>query len=117
MPATPVQTRRPRVIGAKKSMKPSVNGAAPASWRPWRLNLNPTLRRTAAFIGIIALLIFCWRAAEIRPSALFEASAVTSISVFLHGLFPPDLSPDFLRVVAAAIGRTLAIAIAGTTLS
>lgn len=99
-------------------MNPSVNEAAPASgWRQWGLNLNPMLRRTAAFFGLIAVLIFCWRAAEIRPSALFEASAITSISVFLRGLFPPDLSPDFLRVVAAAIGRTLAIAIAGTTLS
>jgi len=95
-----------------------VNEAARDSdWRDRRLDRNPMLRRTAVAIGLIAVLIFCWRAAEIRPSALFEASAITSVAAFLRGLFPPDLSPDFLRVVAAAIGRTLAIAIAGTTLS
>ena len=99
-------------------MNAPVNEAAPASdWRQWGLKLNPMVRRTAACFGLIGVLMFCWRAAEIRPSALFEASAVTSISGFLRGLFPPDLSSDFLRVVAAAIGRTLAIAIAGTTLS
>src|SRR5712692_8005096 len=99
-------------------MKASGNEAAPANdWRQWRFNLNPMLRRAAVIFGLIAVLIFCWRAAEIRPSALFETSAINSVLNFLRSLFPPDLSPDFLRVVAAAIGRTLAIAIAGTTLS
>jgi phosphonate transport system permease protein len=75
------------------------------------------LRRLAIVLASAAVLILCWRAAEIRPSALFAEGAISSIWAFLQGLFPPDLSPDFLRVVAAAIGRTIAIAIAGTTLS
>jgi len=106
------------VIRAKQSMNPTVNEAARVSdWREWRPSLNPLLRRIAAVFGLSAVLVLCWRAAEIRPSALFEASAAASVLHFLRSLFPPDLSPDFLRVVGAAIGRTLAMAIAGTTLS
>jgi phosphonate transport system permease protein len=71
----------------------------------------------AALLASGALLILCWRAAEIRPLVFFEASTFSSVWTFLRGLFPPDLSPDFLRIVAAAVGRTLAMAIAGTTLS
>ncbi|HYY93838.1 MAG TPA: hypothetical protein VE713_04925, partial [Pyrinomonadaceae bacterium] len=65
--------------------------------------------------GIV--LILCWRYAEVRPTALLEPGAAASVWSFIKGLFPPDLSPDFLRVVAAAAAQTVAIAIAGTTLS
>src|SRR5258707_1137094 len=118
MPATPGRARRAVSHRGEEKHEPLVNEApGDSDWRDRRLDLNSVLRRTAVVIGFIAVLIFCWRAAEIRPSALFEAGAITSVSTFLRGLFPPDLSPGFLRVVAAAIGRTLAIAIAGTTLS
>src|SRR5438132_8516806 len=86
-------------------------------WREWRPNSTLTLRRVATALALGALLILCWRAAEIHPSIFFQASTFASVWTFLRGLFPPDLSPDFLRVVAAAIGRTLAIAVAGSTLS
>src|SRR5262249_53266775 len=99
-------------------MNPTVNEAARASaWREWLPRLSLTLRRLATLLVSVVALALCWRAAEIRPSALFAPDAIASIGTFLRGLFPPDLSPGFLRVVAAAIGRTLAIAIAGTTLS
>ena len=35
----------------------------------------------------------------------------------MRGLLPPDVSPSFLLVVAAAMGRTVAIALAGTVLA
>src|SRR5262249_33883053 len=99
-------------------MNPTVNEAARASaWREWLPRLSLTLRRLATLLVSVVALALCWRAAEIRPSALFAPDAIASIGTFLRGLFPPDLSPEFLRVVAAAIGRTLTIAIAGTTLS
>ncbi len=99
-------------------MNPIVNEAARANeWREWRSHLSPALRRLAILFASAATLALCWRAAEIRPSALFASGAIASIWAFLQGLFPPDLSPDFLRVVAVAIGRTLAIAIAGAALS
>ncbi len=74
-------------------------------------------RRVTGASALVAALIFCWWAAEIHPSALFEAGAVASVWSFLRGLFPPDLSPGFLRVVVAAVGQTLAIAVVATVLS
>ena len=75
------------------------------------------IKRILSSAVILATLVICWRAAEIRPAALFEPAAIASVWTFLRGLFPPDLSPAFLRVVAVATGETLAIAIAGTVLS
>lgn len=76
-----------------------------------------TFRRVAVVVSLGALLILCWRAAEIRPAAFFDPAALASIWKFISSLFPPDVSPQFLRVVAAAAGQTIAIAIASTALS
>ena len=76
-----------------------------------------TLRRLGSAVALSVALILCWRFAEIRPTAIFEPGAATGVWTFIHALFPPDLSPAFLRVVAAATLQTLAIAIAGTVLS
>jgi phosphonate transport system permease protein len=63
------------------------------------------------------LIVFSWRVAEIRPSLLFAPDAIAAVIDFLKGLFPPDLSADFLRIVFVAAGRTVSIAIAGTLIS
>jgi phosphonate transport system permease protein len=76
-----------------------------------------TPRRVGLLLALAAALACCWRAAEVRPSALLDPAAAASVWGFLRGLFPPDLSPDFLRVVLAATAQTLAIAFAGTLLS
>lgn len=75
------------------------------------------LRRAIGACAFVALVIFCWWVAEIHPSALFEAGALASVWSFIRGLFPPDLSPAFLSVVAFAIGQTLSIAVVSTVLS
>lgn len=76
-----------------------------------------TRRRVALLLALAAALAFCWRAAEVRPAALVDPAAAASVWRFLRGLFPPDLSTEFLRVVLSATLRTLAIALAGTVLS
>jgi phosphonate transport system permease protein len=83
----------------------------------WRNNKTLTVRRIAAAFAFSIVLALCWRYAEIRPTAIFEPSAAAAVWTFISGLFPPDLSPDFLRIVATAAVQTVAIAIAGTTLS
>src|SRR5262249_30277584 len=75
------------------------------------------LTRSAAVLTSAAFLIFCWQAARVRPSELLSRDAAAGVGSFVAGLFPPDLSPDFLRVVAIAMARTLGIAITGTALS
>lgn len=76
-----------------------------------------TPRRAALLLASAAALAFCWHAAEVRPAALLDPASAASVWGFLRGLFPPDFSPDFLRVVLAATAQTLAVAIAGTLLS
>lgn len=73
-------------------------------------------RALIALFAFVALTL-CWRAAEIRPQALVDPEGIAALLRFMRGLFPPDFSPEFLRVVFAAIVRTVAIAVAGTALS
>jgi phosphonate transport system permease protein len=71
-----------------------------------------------ATAGLIAaaVLASAW-VAEVRPSALLDPAAHDAVRGFVRGLFPPDLSAAFLRVVAVAAVRTVAIAVIGTVLS
>jgi phosphonate transport system permease protein len=48
---------------------------------------------------------------------LLQPATLAALWTFLRGLFPPELSADFLRIVFRAVASTLAIAIAGTILS
>lgn len=98
-------------------MNPAVNQAAHVSEQYWRQKSGLKLKRLLSWTTIVLVLVISWRAAEIRPTAFFEPGAVASVIAFLRGLFPPDLSSSFLRVVGAAALQTLAIAIAGTALS
>jgi phosphonate transport system permease protein len=63
------------------------------------------------------LIVYCWHVAGIRPSLLWDRGAAASVGSFVAGLFPPDVSPGFLAVVARAIVRTLGMAVMGTALS
>jgi len=94
-----------------------VNQAAHVREQAWWQESGSNLKRVLSWTAIVLVLVISWRAAEIRPTALFEPDSWLAVLAFLRGLFPPDLSPSFLRVVAAAALQTLAIAIAGTALS
>ena len=78
---------------------------------------RPAARRAGLWLALGAALAFCWRAAEVRPAALFDPASARAVWAFLGGLFPPDLSADFLGVVAAATLQTVAVAVAGAALS
>lgn len=75
------------------------------------------LRRIALAFALVALLVFSLRIAEIRLLLLLKAETISAVISFLSDLFPPDVSPDFLKTVAAATGRTVSIATAGTVAS
>ena len=79
------------------------------------------LPRGAGAVGrtlAIALLV-AWAAyvAEVHPSRLLNEESARAVRDLVKGMFPPDFSADFLTVVGVAIARTLAIAIAGTSLA
>src|SRR5215813_3797760 len=75
------------------------------------------LRRMATALALGAALIVCWLAAEMRPTVLLAPGTSTAVWAFVRSLFPPDLSFYFLRIVGAALIRTAALAIAGTSLA
>jgi phosphonate transport system permease protein len=101
-----------------RRLNPSINNIAHGSDEHfWRADALGKVRRYAVALGVAVGLVVCWRVAEIRPSAFLEPAALSGVWSFIRGLFPPDLSFGFLQVVGAAIIRTAALAIAGTTLS
>jgi phosphonate transport system permease protein len=76
------------------------------------------MRARALWLGFaIALLAVSWRFAEVDPRVLFRPATLAAIWRFLTGLFPPDLSLNFLGTELRAIVQTIATAVAGTVLS
>jgi phosphonate transport system permease protein len=75
------------------------------------------LRRLGAVALILTAVVASALVTEVRPSALLDPESHARVLAFLRGLFPADLSPSFLSVVAAAAARTVAIAVVGTALA
>ncbi len=76
-----------------------------------------TPRRGAALVAVVLVLVICWQIDDVRLSTVFQRSTAEALWSLLRGLFPPDLSFGFLRIVSRALLSTLATAIAGTFLS
>ena len=75
------------------------------------------MKRLALGGAVGAAFILCWVGAGLEPSSLLDPANLRAVAAFVRGLFPPDLSPGFLRVAAGATVRTLAISVVGTALS
>ncbi|HEY0482426.1 MAG TPA: ABC transporter permease subunit [Kofleriaceae bacterium] len=78
------------------------------------------LRRAAVAalaLAAVAAVIASAVVAEVRPSRLLDPENHAAVRALVRGLFPPDLSPSFVRVAAAATLRTAVIAVVGTALS
>ncbi|MCI0868027.1 MAG: ABC transporter permease subunit [Chloroflexi bacterium] len=61
---------------------------------------------------------FVWSLAGLEwRGPLVHTGGPAALATFLQALFPPDLTPDFLRLGLAATWQTLAYAVAGITLA
>src|SRR5215470_518065 len=76
-----------------------------------------TPARAAGIVIAFAVLAVCWHVDGVQLGLALHSASVHALLTQLRGLFPPDLSRDFLRVVFRALVSTLATAIAGTALS
>ena len=76
-----------------------------------------TSRRILSVLAVLAVLAVCWRFAEVRLDILFRPATARAVGRFLVGMFPPDVSADFLITVLRALTQTIATAVAGTLLS
>ena len=83
--------------------------------------MSPRAQRRGRAAGkavvLVALLAWSARVAEVEPARLFDRQSAHAAASFVRDMFPPDLSSPFLAVVAVAIARTLAIAVAGSALA
>ena len=76
-----------------------------------------TRRKLTTVVLLVGLCVSSFLIAEVQPAALFQPDAIASIWNFIRSLFPPDVSLQFLSVVATAGLQTLAIAVVSTVLS
>ncbi len=73
--------------------------------------------RLLPLLLVAAFLAWSVAASNVSPGALVSPEALRGLGRLVRGMLPPDVTPAFLGVVAVAVGRTLAIAIAGTVLA
>jgi phosphonate transport system permease protein len=69
------------------------------------------------WIAGAVLFIISWEVVGVDLHQIFSAQTAGDTWRFVYGLFPPDLSPAFLRTAFKAAVQTLATAIAATVLS
>src|SRR5215467_15016459 len=76
-----------------------------------------TVRRVALVLTVLLVLAVCWQVEDVRLAVILQPATFAALWEFLRGLFPPDVSLGFLRIVFLALISTVATAIAGTILS
>jgi phosphonate transport system permease protein len=89
------------------------------TWNSWPALEAPRWSLATLLSILVAggALAASWHIAQIEPGLLFGAGGRRHMWVFLTGLFPPDLSPAFLRFLIAPTIETIQISIMGTALA
>jgi phosphonate transport system permease protein len=64
-----------------------------------------------------ASLALSLRIAQVDPRALLAADARANVAKFVSGMFPPDLSLDFLRLMLPPVVETIQISVVGTAIA
>jgi len=78
---------------------------------------NKGLLRYVFWLVFAGSLILSLRVAQVDPRVLVAADARGNVAKFVRGMFPPDLSPEFLRLMVAPIVETIQISITGTAIA
>ncbi len=79
--------------------------------------IGSNVRALVWLLAVVGALAVSWRAAGVDVGAVFTARTASETWRFVAALFPPDLSPGFLRTVALAVVQTVATAATATVLS
>jgi phosphonate transport system permease protein len=89
------------------------------TWRAWPAMESPRWNLATLLAILIAggALATSWHIAQIEPSLLLGAQGRRHIWAFLVGLFPPELSATFLRLLLVPTIETIQISIMGTALA
>jgi phosphonate transport system permease protein len=89
------------------------------TWNAWPTLEAPRWNLATLLAMLVAggALVASWHVAQIEPSLLFGAQGRRHMWAFLSGLFPPDLSAAFLRLLIVPTIETIQISIMGTALA
>jgi phosphonate transport system permease protein len=83
---------------------------------------SPASARKSAFLWIFtvaftASVAFSLRVAQVDPRLLVESAALANVAKFVRGMFPPQLSRDFLSLMLRPTLETVQISAMGTTVA
>jgi phosphonate transport system permease protein len=97
----------------------TMRGSNAHTWNTWPSVAAPRWSPVTllALLLVGGLLAASWHIAQIEPGLLFGAQGQRHIWTFLTGLFPPELSRAFLRLLVVPTLETVQISIMGTTLA
>jgi phosphonate transport system permease protein len=98
-------------MSARDSKVQTCNAWLPLDSPRWNV---ATLLTILAIGGALAT---SWHIAQIEPGLLLGAQGRRQIGAYLSGLFPPELSATFLRLLLVPTIETIQISIMGTTLA
>lgn len=86
---------------------------------PADLSRSQSRRRTASLFWLALGVCFSLslRRAEVDPRALFAADARANVVQFVTGMFPPETSPEFLRLMIRPLLETIQISIMGMVIA
>lgn len=95
----------------------STRGSNIQTWNAWSALDSPrwNLATLLAILTTGGALAASWHIAQIEPGLLFGAQGRRHIWAFLTGLYPPELSAPFLRLLIVPTIETIQISIMGTT--
>ena len=79
--------------------------------------MNARIFNIIILASLAALVIASFMSLSLEWRQLFTADAVRTTTEFLRGFAPPDMSPRFLRQVAAATLETLSMSALGTLIA
>jgi phosphonate transport system permease protein len=65
----------------------------------------------------VAAVLGSWHLAQVQPALLFQEDARRNMARFVGGMFPPEVSPEFLRLLLTPILETIQISVMGTALA
>jgi phosphonate transport system permease protein len=80
---------------------------------------KPRGRALPYFFGLffLAAFVVCWREAEVNPWIFFESKGQEHLWKFLSGMFPPELSLNFLAMMVRPTLETIQISVMGTLIA
>jgi phosphonate transport system permease protein len=91
-------------------------GALRAARRGWASFRRPHVNALLALAGALTLMASL-RTAQVDPSRLVDGEALGNVATFVRGMFPPNVSREFLGLMLRPALETVHISVMGTAIA